>query len=103
MPHATSTNCSNDLVAVPGQGLGGIPSAATCSPGSATDRAASLGLVLTELVINANKYAYGGAPGPLRVTLMEDRNLFHLTVADQGVGRAQARKGFGTRMMRCGW
>ncbi len=29
----------------------------------------------------------------------EDRNLFHLTVADQGVGRAQARKGFGTRMM----
>lgn len=64
-----------------------------------TDRAVSLGLVLTELVINANKYAYGGAPGPLRVTLMEDRNLFHLTVADQGVGRAQARKGFGTRMM----
>ncbi len=64
-----------------------------------TDRAVALGLVLTELVINANKYAYGGAPGPLRISLAEDRNLLHLTVADQGVGRAQARKGFGTRMM----
>ena len=64
-----------------------------------TDRAVALGLVLTELVINANKYAYGGAPGPLRVSLTEDRNLLHLTVADQGIGRAQARKGFGTRMM----
>lgn len=64
-----------------------------------TDRAVALGLVVNELVTNANKYAYGGAPGPLRVMLMEDRNLFHLTVADQGVGRTAARKGFGTRMM----
>ena len=64
-----------------------------------TDRAVTLGLVLNELVTNANKYAYGGAPGPLRITLMEDRNLFHLTVADQGVGRRAERKGFGTRMM----
>jgi two-component system, chemotaxis family, sensor kinase Cph1 len=64
-----------------------------------TDRAVALGLVVNELVTNANKYAYGGAPGPLRVTLMEDRNLFHLSVADRGVGRSDARKGFGTRMM----
>ena len=47
-----------------------------------TDRVIGLGLVLNELVINANKYAYGGAAGPLRVTLTEDRNLFRLIVAD---------------------
>lgn len=64
-----------------------------------TDRAVGLGLVLTELVINANKYAYGGAAGPLRVTLVEDRNTFRLIVEDKGVGRVGSRRGFGTRMM----
>jgi two-component sensor histidine kinase len=63
------------------------------------DRAVGLGLVLTELVINANKYAYGGAPGPLRVTLAEDRNLFRLVVADDGVGRGSRRAGFGSRLL----
>lgn len=63
------------------------------------DRAIGLGLVLTELVINVNKYAYGGAPGPLRVTLTEDRNVFRLTVADSGVGRSSTRKGFGSRLL----
>ncbi|HEY7386768.1 MAG TPA: histidine kinase dimerization/phosphoacceptor domain -containing protein [Beijerinckiaceae bacterium] len=64
-----------------------------------TDRAVGLGLVLTELVINANKYAYGGAAGPLHVTLVEDRNQFRLIVADEGVGHLSTRKGFGSRMM----
>jgi two-component sensor histidine kinase len=59
----------------------------------------SLGLILTELVINANKYAYGGAPGPLQITLAEYRNQFRLTVSDQGVGRITGRRGFGSRMM----
>ena len=63
------------------------------------DRAVGLGLVLTELVINANKYAYGGAAGPLRVTLSEDRNRFRLTVADEGVGRSSSRKGFGSKLL----
>jgi light-regulated signal transduction histidine kinase (bacteriophytochrome) len=64
-----------------------------------TDRAVGLGLVLTELVINANKYAYGGAPGPLRVTLSEEGNRLRLIVADEGAGRTSSRKGFGSRMM----
>ncbi|MFC5069087.1 histidine kinase dimerization/phosphoacceptor domain -containing protein [Flaviflagellibacter deserti] len=65
------------------------------------DRTVGLGLVLTELIINANKYAYGGQPGPLRITLAEDRADFRLTVADQGGGRApnSNRRGFGSRMM----
>jgi two-component system, chemotaxis family, sensor kinase Cph1 len=64
-----------------------------------TDRAVGLGLILTELVINANKYAYAGGPGPLRISLVEDRNSFRLIVDDDGAGRAGSRRGFGSRMM----
>ncbi|WP_395665134.1 histidine kinase dimerization/phosphoacceptor domain -containing protein [Methylocella sp.] len=65
-----------------------------------TDQAASIGLILTELLINANKYAYGGAPGPLAVALAETRGQIELTVSDKGRGRAQdARQGFGGRML----
>lgn len=64
-----------------------------------TDRAVTLGLVLTELLINSNKYAYGGAAGPVEITLREDRTHLHLIVADKGVGKAPSRKGFGSRIM----
>jgi light-regulated signal transduction histidine kinase (bacteriophytochrome) len=63
------------------------------------DRAIGLGLVLNELVTNVNKYAYGGAAGPLHISLAEDRSRFRLVVADEGVGRGSARAGFGSRMM----
>jgi light-regulated signal transduction histidine kinase (bacteriophytochrome) len=65
-----------------------------------TDRAVPLGLVLTELVINANKYAYGGAAGPIEIALEQDRSDFRLTVADRGRGKHGNGQGFGTRMMR---
>lgn len=64
-----------------------------------TDRAVTVGLVLTELVINANKYAYGGAPGPIEITLEELGSRFRLIVADQGRGRHEPTQGFGSRMM----
>ena len=64
-----------------------------------TNRAVTVGLLLTELMINANKYAYGGAPGPLEIRLIEDRNRMRLIVADRGKGRVGTRKGFGSRMM----
>ena len=64
------------------------------------DRVIPLGLVLTELVINVNKYAYSGKPGPIEITLTEDQASFRLVVADKGRGRASARQGFGTRMMK---
>ena len=63
------------------------------------DRAISMGLVLTELVINANKYAYAGAPGALQVTLSETGSAFRLTVSDRGGGRVSAKSGFGSRML----
>ena len=64
-----------------------------------TDRAVTLGLVLTELMINANKYAYDGAPGALEVRLIEARAAMRLIVSDRGRGKTGTRKGFGSRMM----
>lgn len=64
------------------------------------DRAVTVGLVLTELVINAAKYAYGGRAGPLAITLDGHRNQFRLVVADRGSGKPSAQEGFGTQMMR---
>lgn len=64
-----------------------------------TDQAVTLGLVLTELLINSNKYAYGGAAGPVAVELTENHGQLRLIVADKGVGRGSARKGFGSRIM----
>lgn len=66
-----------------------------------TDRAVTVGLILTELIINTNKYAYGGSAGPLTITLTEHRADLRLSVADQGQGKAETpkREGFGSRMM----
>jgi chemotaxis family two-component system sensor kinase Cph1 len=64
-----------------------------------TDRAVNVGLILTELVINANKYAYNGGSGPIRIALEQYRNRFRLIVADRGTGKAQSGTGFGTRML----
>jgi chemotaxis family two-component system sensor kinase Cph1 len=59
-----------------------------------------VGLIVTELVININKYAYGGLPGPIEVTLSEGRSSFTVMVVDRGKGRTSERVGFGTRMMK---
>ncbi|MDE0879131.1 MAG: GAF domain-containing protein [Sphingomonas bacterium] len=69
-----------------------------------TDRAVSVGLILTELVINATKYAYGEAPGPIEIILEQHRRRFRLIVADQGRGMRETAGGsktggFGSRMM----
>lgn len=65
-----------------------------------TDRAVTLGLVLTELVINANKYAYGGKPGPVEISLSQSDGALRLVVADHGGGRKGDGQGFGSRMMK---
>lgn len=64
-----------------------------------TDKAVSLGLIVTELIINANKYAYGGERGPIAIALREDRSDLRLSVSDQGRGAKKPAGGFGTRMM----
>lgn len=71
-----------------------------------TDRAVSLGVIVTELVSNACKYAYDGCdPGEVRVTLASaGANRFVLAVEDDGVGMTQGAPargtGVGTRLIR---
>lgn len=65
-----------------------------------TDRAVSIGLIASELVINATKYAYRGSAGPIDVALEQHRNRLRLIVADQGTGITGKRSGFGSRMMQ---
>lgn len=63
-----------------------------------TDRAVNIGLILTELVINASKYAYGGGPGPIAIALEQHGAKLRLIVADDGRGKGDG-EGFGSRMM----
>ncbi|MEJ2818257.1 GAF domain-containing protein [Caulobacter sp. CCG-8] len=64
-----------------------------------TDKAVIIGLVVTELFINAVKYAYRGQPGRMDIGLVEDGDRLLLTVADQGGGKQGPRVGFGSKMM----
>ncbi|MES1974399.1 MAG: histidine kinase dimerization/phosphoacceptor domain -containing protein [Pseudomonadota bacterium] len=71
----------------------------------ATDRAVSLGVIVTELVSNACKYAYPAASGEVRISLQRDgAQHFRLTVEDDGVGippgAAPHGTGLGTRLIR---
>ena len=63
-------------------------------------RAVTIGLILTELIINAQKYAYKGKPGPLRIAFEEDGAVFRLRVEDEGEGGHLAGKGFGSMMIQ---
>ena len=70
-----------------------------------TDRAVSLGVIVTELVTNACKYAYPGGGGEVRVALRrEGDDAFRLSVEDDGCGMSADPSprgtGLGTRLIR---
>lgn len=68
------------------------------------DRAVSLGVIVTELVSNACKYAYGATPGEVRVALRADEAYFTMTVEDDGrglvAGATPQGTGLGTKLIR---
>ena len=70
-----------------------------------TDRAVSLGVIVTELVSNACKYAYPAGSGEVRVALdREGAAGFRLAVEDDGVGMSggvsPGGTGVGTKLIR---
>ena len=68
-----------------------------------TDTAVVLALVVTELLTNAVKHAYGGAPGPIDVTVCGGPGgVVRIAVADRGTGmeREERPGGFGSRLTR---
>jgi len=70
-----------------------------------TDRAVSLGVIVTELVTNACKYAYPNGPGEVRVALTRTaEGEFLLAVEDDGCGMpadaAPRGTGLGTKLIR---
>nr|WP_255455379.1 histidine kinase dimerization/phosphoacceptor domain -containing protein [Salipiger sp. PrR002] len=64
--------------------------------------AVGVGLILNELVTNVQKYAYGGSPGPVKITLRPAGDGFKLTVDDRGIGKDGSVRGggFGTAIMK---
>ena len=71
----------------------------------ATDKAVSLGVIVTELVTNACKYAYPGGGGAVRVALSAvAEDAFVLAVEDDGCGMvanaAPKGTGLGTKLIR---
>ncbi len=70
-----------------------------------TEKVASLGVIVTELVTNALKYAYSGLePGEVRVHMTRDDEQVLLVVEDDGVGWSGTGKpqgtGLGSRIVR---
>ncbi len=88
-----------DMMSSMDEAWGGLVSFELASVIVPTERAVNVGLILTELLINAQKYAYSGAAGPITVKLSQHDGDFCLIVADSGTGITRTSKGFGTRMV----
>ena len=65
------------------------------------DRAVALGVIMTELILNAQKYAYPGAGGgAVRVSCVAEGGEIAMTVEDDGVGSGGDGRAVGTGLGR---
>lgn len=68
-----------------------------------TDIAVPVGVIVTELVLNAMKYAYGNEGGPIRVSAERSGSRITFVVEDDGVGIAEDEwrrgRGIGNRIV----
>lgn len=90
-----------------GQAVGRATVSATIEPFNVPpDRAVALGVILTELISNALKYAYPGGAGEVRVRLSRasEEGVASLVVEDDGVGfnpeDGPSGTGLGTKLIR---
>ena len=73
-----------------GEGIGELLSFAADEVQIDPDSAVTIGIIVTELVINAMKHAYPGSRGPIRVSLLARpvAGAFRLLVEDDGIGKS---------------
>lgn len=68
------------------------------------DDCINLGIIITEWVTNAFKYAYSGTAGEVRVRLERKDKALEVTVEDDGIGRTDQKPaqgtGLGTRIVK---
>jgi two-component sensor histidine kinase len=58
-----------------------------------------LGMIVSELITNAARHAFGGRPGRIRVELFHAGGLVKCTVSDNGSAPADAQPGHGIRIV----
>lgn len=89
--HYLDTLVEDIRLSMDGEGIGDLLSVAADEVSIDPDNAVTIGIIVTELVINAMKYAYPGSRGPIRVALQSvaPPGTLRLAVEDDGVGMKQ--------------
>ena len=64
-----------------------------------SDRCWRLGMIVSELITNAARHAFGGRPGKIRVELVRAGGLVRCTVSDNGSAPADVQPGRGIRIV----
>lgn len=95
---------TNDIQSAAGEGAGHALLTLECDPIEIEpDRAVAVGVMVTELILNARKHAYPNGKGPIRVKLeATEPHQSVLSVEDDGVGfkHEQAGSGLGTVIVK---